>query len=130
MPLSIVFSRTLRAQTLFADKVNRDRLAEVLRNQVILPGSFNVEGGNFFVDHIYSQWPEDALSGEADVLVMSIYSVRPGGLVREETGTSSFTKEDTVSLLAVLKETFPELIWGPWDLPQHNAGYSQGKGSP
>jgi len=123
---SSVFSRTEKAQEFWYGPANRARLASVLRSQVNKPESFAVEGGDFLIDHVYSQFPEDVAPDEPDVLVTFIYSVRLGGLVRLETRDESFTKQDTMRMLAVLKEEFPEFIWGPWDLPQHSAGYSQG----
>ena len=126
MPEAIVLSRTKKAQEFWCYSSNRAILANVMRCHVSHPESFAVEGGDFLVDHVYSQFPEDAEPNEPDILVMFIYSVRPGGLVRMDTGTHTFTKEDTMQMLAVLKREFPEFVWGPWDLPQHSAGYSQG----
>ena len=126
MPLAIVFSRSRIAQNFWLEPSNRRRLANVLRNQVSQPQSFAVEGGDFLVDHLYPHFPADAFPDEPDVLVMFIYSVRPQGLVRMETGTHIFTKKDTTRMLAALKAEFPDLVWGPWNLPQWWAGYSQG----
>ncbi len=126
MPEAIVLSRSKTAQGFWLDPANRTKLATALRGQVSTSQSFAVEGVDFFVDHMYTRFPEDVQPDEADVLVMFIYSVRPQGLVRMETGTYVFTKEDTTRMLAVLKKEFPNLIWGPWDMPQWWAGYSQG----
>lgn len=126
MPEAIVLSRTGMAQDFWLDPSNRAKLAKVLRDQVSQQESFAVEGGDFLVDHVYTKFPEDVKLGAPDVLVMFVYSVRPQGLVRMETGTYGFTKEDTVRMLATLKGVFPIFIWGPWDLPQWWAGYSEG----
>lgn len=122
----MVLSRSRTAQGFWLDSTNRERLVDVLREQVSQPESFAVEGGDFLVDHVYTRFPEDAQPGEPDVLVMILYSVRPEGLVRIETGTPAFTIEDTARMLVALKEEFPVFIWGPWDMPQQGAGYSQG----
>ncbi len=126
MPEAIALSRTVQAQKWWRDPANRVRLADVLRGYVRQQESLAVEAGDFLVDHVYVKFPEDANPGEPDVLLMVVYSIREGGIVRMEGGTEVFTGEDTSRILQKLKEEFPDLIWGPWYLPQRGAGYAQG----
>ena len=127
--LSVLFSPgQIKTQNFWQGANNRATLASVLRLHVSGKKSFKVEGGDFFIDHLYAQYPEDWQEGEADVLVLFIYSVRPKGLVRMFTGDYRFTKKDSAAALEALRREFPGFMWGPWDLPQKNAGYSQGQG--
>jgi len=127
MPEAVVFSRTVQAQKWWRDPANRATLADVLRGYVRQRESLAVEAGDFLVDHVYAKFPEDANAGEPDILLIVIYSIREGGsIVRMDGGTEAFTAEDTSRILQILKEEFPDLVWGPWYLPQRGAGYAQG----
>ncbi|MDO8470389.1 MAG: hypothetical protein Q7S63_00220 [bacterium] len=126
MPSISVISRTVQAQHLWKLPANRAMLEEVIRERAKEPESLAVEGHDLVIDHFYSQFPEDAIPGDPDVLLRIEYSLREKGFVRMEAGTPEFTDAEAKRMLEVLKGAFPDLVWGPWPMPQQNAGYAQG----